>query len=255
MTDVSVEVLVALFLLTAGLSFFKALSGLGAAGLLIPIYLWLGLTINEAKAYGLFANATSLSGATFDNFRSGRIDLKLGLPIIVSSMLFAPLGAYFSLFIPREVMMALFAAFLLYVGINALWPRKRTADESCSEDRRPQIHHLVGIGIAAGLFSGLLGVGGGGVIAPLMLWMGCQAKKVAVVTALAVPFSSLTGFASYAIAGHSSWPLIAVIGVAAIIGGYAGNRTMHGFLPGRVVKYLVGFVSLLFAVKIISNIL
>lgn len=254
MTNVSVEVLVALFLFTAGLSYLKALSGLGAAGLLIPIYLWLGLSINEAKAYGLFANATSLGGATFDNFRAGRIDLKLGLPIIAASVLFAPVGAYISLFIPTEAMMALFAAFLVYVGINALWPRNQGSGDGCSKDRRPRLPSLLGTGTAAGLFSGLLGVGGGGVIAPLMLWMGCEAKKVAVVTALAVPFSSLAGYASYAIAGHSSWALIVVIGTAASIGGYAGNMTMHGFLPERIVKYLVGVVSLLFAAKIIGDI-
>jgi uncharacterized membrane protein YfcA len=254
MTNASTDLLIALFLFTAGLSYFKALSGLGAAGLLVPIYVWFGVPINEAKSYGLFANATSLSGATFDNFRSGRIDLKLGLPIIASSVLFAPVGAYISLFIPREVMMALFAAFLLYVGVNALRPKSQQSGNGCSEDRHPKLPHLLGIGTAAGLFSGLLGVGGGGVIAPLMLWMGCEAKKVAVITALAVPFSSITGFVSYAITGHASWLYLVVIGSAATIAGYAGNKTMHGFLPERIVKYLVGIVSLLFAIKIISDI-
>ena len=254
MTNVSTELLIALFFFTAGLSYLKALSGLGAAGLLIPIYVWFGVPINEAKAYGLFANTTSLSGATFDNFRSGRIDLKLALPIIASSVLFAPVGAYISLFIPREMMMALFAAFLLYAGVNALRPTKRQSGTGSSEDRHPRLSHLLGIGVAAGLFSGLLGVGGGGVIAPLMLWLGCEAKKVAVITALAVPFSSVTGFMSYAVAGHASWLYVVVIGIAAMIAGYAGNKTMHGFLSERFIKYLIGIVSLLFAVKIIRGI-
>lgn len=255
MIDLSIELLFAFLLVSAGLSFLKALSGLGAAGILVPIYLWLGLSINEAKAYGLLANATSLTGATFDNLRAGRIDWKLGLPIIVASTLFAPIGAYLSLFIPKELMMGLFAAFLVYVGINALRPRKKSAGEGSQDGRRPMLLQLIGIGVAAGLFSGLLGVGGGGVIAPLMLWLGCEAKKVAVITALAVPFSSMTGFFSYAIAGHSAWVLIIVIGTAAAIAGYAGNRTMHGFLPERAVKYLIGVLSLLFATKIISDML
>lgn len=255
MTEVPIEVLIALCLFTAGLSYFKALSGLGAAGLLVPVYLWLGLPINEAKAYGLFANASSLSAATLDNLRAGRIDPKLGVPIILSSVLFAPVGAYISLFVPREVMMGLFAAFLLYAGINALRPTRQRAGEGCAKDRRPRLSLLLGIGVAAGLFSGLLGVGGGGVIAPMMLSLGCEAKKVAVITALAVPFSSITGFVSYAIAGHASWLLLILVGFSAVIAGFAGNKTMHGLLPEKAVKYLVAVISLLFAMKILSDLL
>ncbi|NBC46943.1 MAG: TSUP family transporter [Gammaproteobacteria bacterium] len=255
MNEASIGTLIAIFAITAGLSYFKALSGLGAAGLLVPIYLWLGLPINEAKAYGLFANATSLSGATLDNFQARRIDLKLGLPIILASVLFAPVGAYISLFISREVMMALFALFLLYIGVNALWPRRRAHGLQRTEDVRPNLSQLVGIGVAGGVFSGLLGVGGGGVIAALMLWMGCNAKKVAVVTAFAVPFSSMSGFVSYSVGGYGSWPYILVIGVAAAIAGYAGNKTMHGVLSERLVKSLVGVVSLMFAAKLILDIL
>lgn len=255
MTDVSIGLLVALFLVTGVLSYLKALSGLGAAGQLIPIYLWLGLSINEAKAYGLLAVITSLSGATLDNFRSSRIDPKIGLPIIATCVPFAPVGAYLSLFIPTETMMALFAAFLVYVGINALRPKNRRPKPVSAPDRRPRLLTLMGIGTAAGLFSGLLGVGGGGVIAPLMLLMGCEAKKVAVITALAAPFAAVTGFFSYAITGHTSWVFVFIIGIAAATAGYVGNRTMHGVLSERVVKYLIGIVSLLFAAKIITDIL
>jgi uncharacterized membrane protein YfcA len=255
MTEVSLWILLAVVLLTAALSYFKALTGLGAAGLLVPVYMWLGFSINEAKAYALFANATSLSGATLDNFQARRIDLKLGLPIIVSSVLFAPVGAYISLFISAEVMMALFATFLIYVGINALRPRPKRNALGTADDIHPNLAQLLGIGVAAGLFSGLLGVGGGGVIAALMLWMGCDAKKVAVITALAVPFSSLSGFISYSIGGYAVLPYILAIGVAAAIAGYAGNKTMHGFLSERLVKYLIGIVSLLFAAKLIYDIM
>lgn len=255
MTDISLGILIAVVLFTAALSYFKALSGLGAAGLLVPVYVWLGFSINEAKAYALFANATSLSGATLDNFQARRIDLKLGLPIIVASVLFAPVGAYISLFFSAEVMMALFAAFLVFVGVNALRQKpKRDAQDSC-DDIHPKLAQLLGIGVAAGLFSGLLGVGGGGVIAALMLWMGCNAKKVAVITALAVPFSSLSGFLSYSVGGYTLWLYILVIGVAAAIAGYAGNKTMHGFLSERLVKSLIGVVSLMFAAKLIYDIL
>ncbi len=251
----SAYILGGIFLVTLGLSYFMALSGLGAAGLLVPIYLLFGFPINTAKAFALFANTLSLSAATFDNLRSNRIDVRLGLPIIISSFLFAPVGAYVSTFIEPKVMRLLFAAFLRYVGVNALLPKKwRRVRGREDQDNHPRFSHLVGIGITAGLFSGLLGVGGGGVIAPLLLWMGSNAKKIAVITALAVPFSSFSGFVTYAAAGYVAWPVLATIGGAAFLAGFAGNKTLHSFLPERLVKYLFGIVSILLAHKILYDV-
>lgn len=240
-----------IFIVTLGLSYFFALSGLGAAGLLVPIFHWFGFPINAAKSAALLANTVSLSAATFDNFRSKRIDVKLGVPIIVFSVLFAPLGAYVSTYIEKDLIMGLFAAFLVFAGINALIPRE--AQDKFDQDRHPNISYLSVIGAFAGFLSGLLGIGGGGVIAASMLWMGCNAKKITVITALAVPFSSFSGFIAYAMGGHMSWPILATIGVAALLGGYAGNKTMHSVLPDKFIKYTIAFVSVLFAVKIVFD--
>lgn len=113
-----------IFFVTSGLSYFFALSGLGAAGLLVPIFHWYGFPINTAKSAALLANTVSLSAATFDNFRSKRIDVRLGAPIIVFSFFFAPLGAYVSTFVGKDLVMWLFAAFLIFAGVNALVPRE-----------------------------------------------------------------------------------------------------------------------------------
>lgn len=250
----SVSMLSGIFLVTMGLSYTMALSGLGAAGLLVPIYLLFGFPINTAKPFALFANTLSLIAATFDNVRSNRVDVKLGLPIIISSFLFSPVGAYVSTFIQPKVMMVLFAAFLIYVGISSLLRKKRQKVRHWQNNNHPRLAHLVGIGTVAGLLSGLLGVGGGGVIAPLLLWMGSDVKKIAVVTALAVPFSSASGFLTYAAAGYVTWPVLAIIGVAAFVGGYVGNKTLHSFLPETLVKYLLGIVSLLLANKILYDV-
>lgn len=239
------------FFVTLALSYFFALSGLGAAALLVPIFHWFGFPLNTAKSVALLANTVSLSAATFDNFRSGRIDVKLGIPIIVFSFLFAPLGAYVSRFIEKGLIMWLFAAFLVFAGTNALIPRKPR--NKTDQDRHPKMFYLSVIGAFAGLLSGLLGIGGGGVISALMLWMGCNAKKIAVITALAVPFSSFSGFIAYAIGGHISWPVLATVAVAALLGGFAGNKTMHSVLPEKVIRHIIGFVSLLFAAKIIFD--
>jgi uncharacterized membrane protein YfcA len=241
------------FFLTLGLSYFFALSGLGAAMLLMPIFHSLGFPINTAKSVALLANGLSLTAATFDNLRSGRIDLKLGLPIIIFSFVAAPVGAYVSTFIDKNLILWLFVAFLIFAGISALLPKKE--GEAACQDKRPKMVTLSIIGTVAGLLSGMLGIGGGGIISALMLRMGCHAKKIAVITALAVPFSSFSGFFAYAAGGHISWPLVATVAAAALLGGYAGNRTMQTALPEKLIKRAIGIVSLLFAAKILFDLL
>lgn len=245
--------LYAIFFVTLGLNYFFALSGKGAAAFQMPFFVWLGMPINSAKSVALLANTISLSAVTFDNFRANRLDLKLGLPIIIGSFVFAPVGAYISTFIERDVVMWMFAIFLIYAGISALIPKK--ADAKSCHDRQPKLVYLSVIGAIAGLVSGLLAVGGGGIISALMLLMGCQAKKISMITALAVPFSSFSGFVTYAAGGHISWPVLGTVAAAALLGGYLGNKTAHSILPDKVIKYIIGILSLVFAIKIIFDLM
>ncbi len=245
--------LYAVFFVTLGLNFFFALSGKGAAAFQMPIFIWLGMPINGAKSVALLANTISLSAVTFDNFRSSRLDLKLGLPIILFSFLFAPVGAYLSTFIDKNIILWMFAIFLIYAGVSALIPKSANA-KSC-HDRHPKVVYLSLIGAIAGLVSGLLAVGGGGVISALMLLLGCKAKKITMITALAVPFASFSGFVTYAIDGNISWPILLTVSSASLLGGYVGNKTAHSVLPDKFIKYTIGVLSIVFAFKIIFDLL
>ena len=75
------------------------------------------------------------------------------------------------------------------------------------------------------------------------------------ITALAVPFASFSGFITYAISGHISWSILLTVASAALIGGYAGNKTAHSFLSDNFIKYTIALLSILFAVKIIFDLI
>ena len=70
------------------------------------------------------------------------------------------------------------------------------------------------IGAFAGLLSGLLGIGGGGIISPLMLMIGINPKKTTAITAFVVPFSSLSGFLTYWIMGSVNWRILIIASIA-----------------------------------------
>jgi len=232
-------------------AFIFALGGVGAAIILIPILVSLGIPINMAKPIGLFYNTVSLTGASISNVKHKRLDFKIGIPIIIASFLFAIAGAYFSKFISGNVILILFVAFLLFSGLMFLFHKNKKEYQYRTD--KPYFK-LTLIGAFAGLLSGLLGIGGGGIISPLMLMMGFNPKKIAAITAFVVPFSSFSGFLTYWAMGNVNWHILIIASVAGIIGAALGTMFMHKKLNPNHVKKILAVILLIMAVKLMFKV-
>ncbi|MDD2389023.1 MAG: sulfite exporter TauE/SafE family protein [Desulfobacterales bacterium] len=236
-------------LLSFILSFLFALGGVGSAVALVPVLHWLGIPLNEAKPTGLFVNTVSLIGASISNIKNRKLDFSMGIPIILASVFVAPLGAYVSTFLPEKTVLGLFVLFLLFSGnMMFFFKGSKYADQYRSD--RP-IPAMLGIGALAGMVSGMLGVGGGGIVSPLMIMLGFNPKKIAAVTAFVVPFSSLTGFIAYWSMGHFNPALVLPVGGAACAGGYLGTHFMQTRLSPATVKRFLALVILGLGIKML----
>ncbi|NOY13309.1 MAG: sulfite exporter TauE/SafE family protein [Deltaproteobacteria bacterium] len=239
--------MIIVILLAFGLSFLFALGGIGSAVALVPVLHWFGLPLLLAKPTGLLVNSLSMTGASVQNIRAKKLDFRLGIPIIISSFLLAPLGAWSSHWLPTSAVLAVFTLFLLFSGVMLIFFRAGK-DEGRFREDRPLLAPAL-IGAAAGYLSGLLGVGGGGLIAPLMIMLGFNPKKVAVITAFVVPFSSLSGLITYLAMGHTDLLLMLPAASAAYLGGSLGTKVMHARLKPATVKKFLGGLLLLLALK------
>lgn len=242
--------------LIGGISFAAAfifsLGGVGAAVVLIPIMVSFGIQIGVAKPVGLFYNTVSLAGASISNIRNKRLDFKIGIPIIVSSFLFAIVGAGISQFIPKNIILILFIGFLLFSGLMFLFHKNREI-ENYREDR-PYLK-LSAIGAFAGMISGLLGVGGGGIISPLMFMLGYNPKKITAITAFVIPFSSFSGFLTYWVMGNINWKILLITSSAGILGAVLGTMFLHNKLDPKTIKKILAFILLVMAVKLAIGLL
>ena len=111
------------------------------------------------------------------------------------------------------------------------------------------------IGVVAGLLSGLLGIGGGGIISPLMLLLGFNPKKIAAITAFVVPFSSFSGFLTYWSMGSVDWKLLIWVSLAGFAGATLGTSIMQKKLNPKTVKKILAFILLVMAAKMILTII
>ncbi len=241
-----------IFIISLVAAFIFSLGGVGAAIILIPILISLGIPVNIAKPVGLFYNTVSLSGASISNIRNKRLDFKVGIPIIISSFIFAIVGAYSSKFVSSRIILLLFILFLLFSGFMFLFHKKK---ESTTYRQDTPYIKLFLIGAFAGLLSGILGIGGGGIISPLMLIVGFNPKKITAITAFVVPFSSFSGFLTYWAMGSVNWRIIAIASVAGIIGATLGTVFMQKRLNAATVKKILAVILLVMAVKLIFKIL
>lgn len=84
---------------------------------------------------------------------------------------------------------------------------------------------LILIGLVAGLFSALFGVGGGIVIVPLLLFLHRYTQRVAMATSLvAIVFTAAVGAVTYAIHGAVEPGAAALVGIPAAFGAIGGAR-------------------------------
>ena len=111
---------------------------------------------------------------------------------------------------------------------------------------------LILIGLSAGLLSGVVGVGGGIVMIPLlMLLMGLDQHQ-AQGTSLAVmlpPIGILAAW-NYHKAGFVEWKYAMIIAVTFIIGGYLGSRWAVT-VDARTLKKIFGVIMLIGGLKLI----
>jgi hypothetical protein len=87
-----------------------------------------------------------------------------------------------------------------------------------------------------------------------MILQGFNPKRIAAVTAFAVPFSSFTAFMTYAAMGSVSLSLLVYAGLAAWAGGYLGTVVMHNRMRPALVKKFLGGVLILMAARLIMKI-
>jgi len=233
------------FSITLVVSTFFAFAGVGSAVALVPIFDTLGLGFNLAKATALFINTSTTVTATIMNLKRKVLDVKFAFPLVISSLFTAPLGAKTSEFLNIEYAKLGFAIFLIFSASMMLFGKK---EAKIKYERRWILYFS---GAVVGFISGILGVGGGSLIMPLMILLGYDAKKMAIVVSFMVPFSTFSAFLSYSSFVQINYKLLAIVSIAAIIGGYLGNKIMHFKLEAKQIKKLIAILLYIIAFKIL----
>lgn len=110
---------------------------------------------------------------------------------------------------------------------------------------------LIGVGLLAGFLSGVLGIGGGVVMVPLLLLVGfSQHEAQGTSLAAMLPPVTLLAVLQYSKGGYVDWKLALVISATFIIGGLFGSKLAVA-IDEKLLKRIFGVLMLFIAVKMI----
>ncbi|WP_161781604.1 sulfite exporter TauE/SafE family protein [Desulfohalovibrio reitneri] len=224
--------------------------GLGGGLIFSPVFVLAGMGKAQAASASLFLNLVAAASAAWVYGRKGMVDFRLAIPLIVSSSLAAPLGSWLNQRVEMDLFMGVMAVVLVLAAVRMLLGPKAI--------KRPEGGRRMGkaasgvlVGAAIGLLAGLLGIGGGVFVVPLLIFLvGVETKAAAASSTFIVCFSSLFGFLGYAAQASVNWSFILPAAVLAFAGGQIGSRVMSAKLNTRLIHVIFAGVLLLLAARL-----
>lgn len=235
-----------LYFLMPFAAFMYASVGHGGASSYLMILALMGFAPEEIRPSALILNMF-VSMISFLNYRkSGVFPTKLFLSLIIFSIPAAYLGGRILLDtgIYKQVL-----------GVLLLFPVLRFAGVfPISETSRVEQKWWMApvLGFAIGLLSGMIGIGGGIILSPIILMMGwAGVKETAALSALFIFLNSVAGFLGASVFhiefSTQLWILLPLTIAGGALGAYLGAKK---FSP-KALKYLLAFVLAFAAVKLI----
>lgn len=246
-----------------------ALTGAGGGILAVPLLVFsLHLGLAESAPVGLLAVGLAAAVGAVLGLREGRVRYRAAMVIGGAGMLLAPLGVWVAQRVPNGPLTLAFALVLAWSArgmylrsLGASSPAARSAQPPCVRNpctgrfiwTRPCAMALASTGMASGMLSGLLGVGGGFVIVPALTRYSDLTADSIVSTSLAViALVSISGVASASLHGSMPWAIAAPFAIGAMVALLVGRRVAGRFsgpLLQRSFAVLSALVALMLLVR------
>jgi uncharacterized membrane protein YfcA len=230
-----------------------AMAGLGAAFIFVPLFYYMGVPLAEATSTALLLNVVSLLFAAVNYQRGGLINWRVGFPILIAAVVLAPLGARVTPLVNKTILLAMFAGFLLFAGFMMLF--YRAAPKARSMSYPAEVGLGSAVGAVAGFLGGLLGVGGGNFIVPVLNWIGLDAKIAAGTTAMVAVFASFSGFLGHVALGGLNPAFVGLMALMVALGSIAGSHLMKTRLSSAQLKRIIGVLLWLIAAKMLFDLI
>jgi uncharacterized membrane protein YfcA len=235
-----------LFIITATL--YSSVGFGGGSTYLAFLLLW-GVPYFIFPIIALSCNIIVVSGNCFNYIRAGNLNLKLLIPYLIGSIPFAYIGG--SLPIEKRLFEILLFLVLAVAGLLLLFKFKSYDDDEGNYKKVPIIVSII-IGSLLGFISGIVGIGGGIFLSPILFLIRAgKPKHIITAASLFILINSLSGIIGQLtknvvlIEISNYWFLL----LAVLVGGQLGNFLNLKMLPTRILALVTAVLVLFVAVR------
>lgn len=253
-----------------------AMLGIGGGVFVVPALqlLPLSLTFSPQMAVGtsvgmiVFKALSSTSGYA----KQRRIDYKVGLLLAIVTIPGAFLGAILTEKISEELLIVIFALFLLYVASRMIfshssgtgsssrpktgWARRLIDSDGKVFRYTANIKLGLPLGFFAGISSGLLGIGGGALMVPILHFTLSFPIHIAVATSVfTMVFTSISAVTTHLYLGNVQFGYTILLSVGVVVGAQIGTRVSKRISSktlGRIFGLLLIIVSIRMFLKLLD---
>lgn len=197
----------------------------------------------------LFCNLLVVSGGCYHFIRKKHFNSKLILPFVLSSVPLAFLGGSFPL--KEKTFYILLTISLILCGLRILV----LPDRKVEEIKAPGTLISLFVGGVLGLLSGMVGIGGGIFLSPILINMGwARSKDAAAVASMFILLNSFAGLAGQFTkdASVTDLALYCPLFLAVIIGGQIGSRIgTHSKVSYNLIQKGTGVLTLFISIRLL----
>ena len=235
-----------LFFLTAIL--YSSVGFGGGSTYLALLLIW-GIPYQIFPVIALCCNIIVVSGNCFNYIRAGNINIRLLTPYLISSVPLAFVGG--SLQLNKNLFEIILFIVLMLAGSLLLLKFKSFDDSKELKNNIPKIISLL-IGGFIGFISGVVGIGGGIFLSPILLLIKAgKTKHIATTASLFILINSISGLSGQLTKGfvldeiYNYWLLF----LSVLIGGQLGNFLNIKIFPSRILALLTAGLVIFVALR------
>ncbi|MGJ8742935.1 sulfite exporter TauE/SafE family protein [Polaribacter sp.] len=224
--------------------------GFGGGSSYLAILALTGIVFTQIRATALLCNIVVVSGNVFLFYHQKKIDWKKVIPLILFSIPFAFLGG--KLKISQHLFFILLGLTLLFAAVTMWISKKIIASDEKNSNSKPLKNASFG-GII-GFISGMVGIGGGIFLAPLLhLTNWDTPKKIAATASFFILVNSFAGL----LGQYSNpdfiidWNLTSILLVTVFIGGQIGSRMSNTYFTPIQLKKATAVLIAVVSIRIL----
>lgn len=179
-------------------------AGMSAAAVISPMLItFLGMDPYEAVAIALASDVLASAISAYTYGRNGNLDIKNGLVMMVTVLVFTVVGSWVSSLVPSTTMGGFSTVMTLLLGIKFIVRPVMTTKEGMNTmDARQRLIRSILSGMAVGFVCGFVGAGGGMMMLLILVSvLGYELKTAVGTSVFIMTFTALTGSVSHIVIG------------------------------------------------------